>query len=99
MNQYHPKLLKIFTQDQLDILADHSFCCVDEKDRICILYSNMDFGNFEIDCGPDEENNDDARIYVLFSTTWEGENIGTEEFWELYTKSKPQECESIYIDF
>lgn len=96
---YHPKLLQVLTREQLDNLADHSFCCVDEKDRIYILYSNMDFGNFEIDCDPDEEKNDDARIYVLFSTTWKGTNLSAEQFWELYTKSKPKECVSICIGF
>lgn len=76
INRYHPKLLKIFTHEQLELLADHSICNVDKNNLIHVLYSNMDFGHYEIYCDCE----DHVVIYVQFNTTWEGENIATEEF-------------------
>lgn len=95
MNQYHPKLLKIFTSDQLDIMADHSMCSLNKEEQIYVLFSLMDFGSFEIYC----DSEDDVIIYVNFDKTSDGTRMNNEEFWGLYTKSKPQECVSISIGF
>lgn len=99
MNQYHPKLLKIFTYEQLELLSEHSHCYVDKDELIHILYSNMDFGHYEIYCDCEAKQLDNAVIYVQFNTTWEGENIGIEDFWELFMKSNPKECKCICINF
>jgi len=96
---YHPKLLKILTREQLDILVNHSFCNSDREDQIHILYSGMDFGSFEIYCDCDAEKLECAIIYVQFQKTQEEARLNGNEFWELYTKSKPQECVQIGIDF
>lgn len=99
MNQYHPKLLKIFTYEQLELLATHSHCNRDADGLVHILFCNMGFGHYEIYCDCEAKKFDHAVIYVQFNTTWEGVNIGSDEFWELYVKSSPQKCESICIDF
>lgn len=97
MNQYHPKLLKIFTYEQLELLAEHSDCCIDKDDQIYILFSNMDFGYYEIHCDCEAEKLDHANIYVFIDSIDEGKNIKIEEFWELYVQSKPRGCVSICI--
>lgn len=95
---YHPAFLKVFSQEQLDQLAEHSLCNVDKDDQTYVLFSLMDFGSFEIYYDGEAEKLKRPIIYVKFDETEKGTRLNSEEFWELYLNSKPQECIQISID-
>lgn len=95
---YHPALLKVFTREQLDQLAEHSMCNVDKDDQTYVLFSLMDFGSFEIYYDGEAKKLTSPIIYVMFDETEKGTRLNSEEFWELYLNSKPLECIQISID-
>ncbi len=95
---YHPCLLKIFSQEQLDKLSEHSICNINKDDQIYVLFSLMDFGSFEIYYDGEAEKLKSPIIYVKFDETEKGTRLNSEEFWELYIKSKPNDCECIRVD-
>lgn len=96
--QYHPDLLKIFSREQLDQLAEHSICNVNKDGQVYVLFSLMDFGSFEIYYDAEADKLKRAIIYVKFDETEKGTRLNSEEFWELYLNNKPLESIQISID-
>lgn len=95
---FHPKLQNLFTLEQLELLATHSYCYKDADGLVHILFCNMNFGHYEIYCDCEAKMMDRAIIYVYFTATSVGKNIDSEEFWELYNKSYPVKCTPICIN-
>lgn len=95
---YHPALLKVFSREQLDQLAEHSLCNVNKDDQIYVLFSLMSFGSFEIYYDSEAEQLKSPIIYVNFDETEKGTRLNCKEFWELYFNSKPLESIQISID-
>ena len=98
-NKYHPKLLKIFSTDELDLLAQDTCYSLDKDGQINVLIVNTDKIIVEIftDCEAKDENH--ALIALLDDCGHDYPNrLTKDEFWEVFQSSNMVAFQHIEID-
>lgn len=99
INKYHPKLLKIFLTDELDLLAQDACYSLDKDEQINVLIVNTDKIIVEIftDCEAKEEN--PALITLLDNCGYDYPNkLTKDEFWKVFQSSNIVKFHHIEVD-
>ncbi|WP_434581561.1 hypothetical protein MLC52_05435 [Sulfurimonas sp. NW15] len=96
--KYHPKLLKIFTEEELNILMQECDYSVNKKSYIHILHIYRDIIHAEIFTDCEAEQEDVALILRLDDYEHDKSALlSKDEFWQIYMKSKNKELECITV--
>ena len=87
-NIYHPKLLKIFSQDELDLLIAGACYSLDRYGQIDVIIVNTDKIIVEIYTDCEAKEYDHALITLLEDCGNQyPESLSKEKFWEIFIHS------------
>lgn len=88
INKYHPKLLKIFSAEELDLLVQDACYSLDKDEQINVLIVNTDKIIVEIFTDCETKGEDYTLITLLDNCGYDYPNILTkDEFWEVFKSS------------
>ena len=99
--KYHPKLLKIFTKAELDLLMKDAEYSIDKDYQVNVIVVVTDKIIAEIYTDMDAKKLDHALI-ENFLSYGEYRNLPgmltKDQFWEVFLKSKPEDITEIELD-
>ena len=98
-NKYHPKLLKIFSTYELNLLAQDACYSLDKDEQINVLIVNTDKIIVEIFTDCEAKDEDPALITLLDNCGYDYPNrLTKDEFWEVFKSSNIMKFHQIEVD-
>lgn len=98
-NKYHPKLLKIFSTNELDLLAQDACYSLDKDGQINVLIVNTDKIIVEIFTDCEAKDEDHALITLLDGCSYDYPNkLTKDEFWKVFQSSNIVKFHHIEVD-
>lgn len=96
---YHPKLLKIFTKEELDCLEKEGMNSIDKNGYINNMLISRDKIMVEIFTDCEAEKEETAIILLLDDRGYKYPNrLTKDEFWKVYLDSKVVKMNCIVVD-